>query len=249
MTDALEDTNRRFHAAYAKRREAAAKTAVVLVVLAPELTLCTLGKRAVYSFARDSFDAARSAAHLCVSLFVGHEASASRVGQALTQVTEREDDELMRATASLLRDCVSEEPGAQLSASFFRRCGERVLRLTELASDEQLGALHQAVEQALADLDPARHDDLQVVVAGDHQARRRSLGMQYFARRLPKERVMYGENITSVDEALTLVGTRILDREIAHAFFGDATRLQEDILGAATEASLADFSLAPIGSK
>jgi hypothetical protein len=75
--------------------------------------------------------------------------------------------------------------------------------------------------------------------------------MQYFRRRLrepegAEERVTYGEAVTDPDEALALVGRRRLDRAIALAFFGDAKRLQRDVLGDAVHEQLATLELAPI---
>ena len=80
-------------------------------------------------------------------------------------------------------------------------------------------------------------------MTGDHQARNRSLGMQYFQRRFgeepgEEERVAYGEGVEDADEAHALVGTRRLDNAVAAAFFGDPKRLQRDVLGNAVHALL-----------
>ena len=60
--------------------------------------------------------------------------------------------------------------------------------------------------------------------------------MQYFKRRFQEkpgtdQRVTYGENISDEAEAILLVATRRLDKQIAQAFFGDENRLQRDVLG------------------
>ena len=86
------------------------------------------------------------------------------------------------------------------------------------------------------------------MVTGDHQARTRSLGMQYFCRRLDEpadseHRVTYAEGVSDEQSALALVGTRRLDRAVARAFFGDPQRLQRDILGDAAHALLAESKL------
>jgi hypothetical protein len=88
---------------------------------------------------------------------------------------------------------------------------------------------------------------LEVVVAGDHQARARSLAMQYFQRRFGEERrretrIAYGERVATVAEALELVGTRRIDRAVAAAFYGDPTRLQQDVLGDAAARILDEMS-------
>ena len=86
-------------------------------------------------------------------------------------------------------------------------------------------------------------DTLHVVVAGAHQARTRSLGMLYFRKRLAEpegaeRRVLYAESATTPEAARALVGTFLLDRELAEAFFGDAARLQRDVLGDAAAEKL-----------
>ncbi len=73
------------------------------------------------------------------------------------------------------------------------------------------------------------------MVTGNHQARARSLGMQYFRRRFAEpegaeDRVAYAEGVEDPEEALALVGTRRMDREISAAFFGDEKHLQRDVL-------------------
>ena len=47
-------------------------------------------------------------------------------------------------------------------------------------------------------------------------------------------------------DALALAGTQRLDRVIATAFFGEAKRLQRDILGDARKRLLAEMDLPPL---
>lgn len=135
--------------------------------------------------------------------------------------------------------------------AFARQSGPQLLELTRLATRVQLTALHEVVEKALGELDAQGRAGLQVVVTGDHQARVRSLGMQYFCKRFhepdhAEARVTYAEGVDDVDEALALVGTRRLDVAIAKAFFGDPKRLQRDVLGDAVHELLATTELARI---
>jgi hypothetical protein len=72
--------------------------------------------------------------------------------------------------------------------------------------------------------------------------------MQYFERLLDEpagaeHRVTYAEGATSVNAALTLLGTRRMDRAIARAFFGDAGRLQRDILGDEAKGQLSKLDM------
>ena len=150
-------------------------------------------------------------------------------------------EELLRAA------CVSR---AGLEA-FARREGPVLLRLTEHATRIQLAALHAVVEDELSMLSAEERRTLEVVVAGDHQARVRSLAMQYFEKRFgespgEERRIAYGEGMQEAGEALVLVGKRRANRAIAAAFFGDAARLQRDVLGDAAASLLGDFPLESI---
>jgi hypothetical protein len=125
------------------------------------------------------------------------------------------------------------------------------LVLTDHATRYQLAALHQVVESLLGELTYEEKRTLRVVVVGVHQPRARSLVMQYFQQRLrepegAEERLAYAEGATTEDEALALVGTQRVDRAIATAFFGEAKRLQRDVLGDATKKRLAEMDLPPL---
>ncbi len=129
-----------------------------------------------------------------------------------------------------------------------RALGDGLLRLTFHATRAQLGRLDARAKEALQTLTSDEREKLHVVVAGDHQARDRSLGMQYFRKLLreepgKEERVVYAEGVTDAKAALLLVGTRRIDRKIALELFGDPRRLQRDILGDATEELLATLPM------
>jgi hypothetical protein len=149
-----------------------------------------------------------------------------------------------------LSDASTTMPSEAVEA-FARDTGPWLLRLTAHATRVQLAALDACVADALRELSEGERRQLHVVVTGDHQARVRSLGMQYFQKRFGEEegteaRVAYAEGVTDADEALALVGRRRLDAAIARAFFGDAKRLQRDVLGDAVHDLLARTELAPI---
>lgn len=181
------------------------------------------------------------------------------------QQGEREADDLVEESLPALRSVLHESKSfvervlaldhgsgqgraKELLCDYTQASGKRLLQLTELATRVQLNALHTVVEDALGALDESELRHLEVVVTGNHQARRRSLGMQYFQKRFAEaegaeDRVAYAEAVEDVDEALALVGTRRLDADIAKAFFGDAKRLQQDVLGDAAHDLLAKTKL------
>jgi len=258
-TDALGAGERVFHAAYSGAREGVRDQVPVLVVLPSELALHEQNRRQVVSYSRPAFARAKAAAHSAVALFAltcaESEAAQARAGIArllehlspARDVAQRSDSELCEQIDALLEKCLIFARAAHegtlsepVRAKFAADAGPRILHITELATCEQIAGLHEAVEALFSKLSTRQQAELQVVVVGDHQARARSLGMQYFKRRLQEDertdrRVTYGENIADEQEAIALVATRRLDQRIALAFFGDEHRLQRDVLGDAAK--------------
>jgi len=263
---ALESGNEVFHQAYGSARDGVREQVAVLVVLPTELAFHHQNQRRGMPYSRPSFAQAKSAAHIAVALFTltdtksdahcreavarlrEHVASARDAAQRPDRASLDEEIEKLLERCASFAQIACEHGGAErLRADFAGDAGPRILRITELATREQIAGLHQAVEEILSTLTPAEQMELEVVVVGDHQARARSLGMQYFKRRFREEpgqdrRVTYGENIADEQEAISLVATRRLDKRIALAFFGDESRLQRDVLGDAAKRCLDEMS-------
>ncbi len=70
---------------------------------------------------------------------------------------------------------------------------------------------------------------------GSQMPRKDNLAVQYFARLLGEtgegRRIIYAEAIFDEHRALNLLGTHLLDREIAASFFDDPLRMNRDLLG------------------
>jgi hypothetical protein len=266
--DSSEPVNAQFHELYDRVRTNASFSVPVLVVLADAMVLLHRGERAGATLDCPLLPTIKAVAHAPVAAFAAlHAAPGESVDgplkQALVALDERlgvldtsltEDPgtartvQCLRAIVTATRDYLNHVlaigigDGATLAA-FAKELGPLLLDATSDATHLQLVVLHERVTKMLSALDDADRQRLQVVVAGSHQARARSLPMQYFARLLgevpgAEVRVTYAEGARDVDEALTLVGTRLLDRAIAEAFFGNPGRLQYDILGDAAKAQL-----------
>jgi hypothetical protein len=73
-----------------------------------------------------------------------------------------------------------------------------------------------------------------VIVMGRQSPRRGNLAVQYFARLLELEgetaRLLYAESISDESKALDLLATRLVDDRASVGFFGNAQRLQIDLL-------------------
>ena len=242
--------NEAFHDAYAAAREAREDDAPVLVLLADELVAHWKGRRAHVVRPR-SFHAIKAISHAPIALY-----ALLRAGRDPADLRARLDAaELDEVPAGAARDDCAETlrqtRTAMASGEFPRSLGPLLYRLTLHATELHLDALDRAVNGELARLDARERARLQVVVTGDHQARSRSLGMQYFAKRLPKgdpagERILYAEGITEEKAAIDLVALQRLDREGAEMFVGDPSRRQSDVLGEAAAEVLGRITLAPI---
>jgi len=271
----LDDVNDAFHGAYAAVQSDASKDAPVLVVLADALIGFRGSERTEVTFTPRSFHVLKSVSHGPVAVFMavrGGERGAldaptraalaalrDRLVDARAALESEIDDMEARADSELVAtetiDLVDRVLAADTTrredlSAFTARMGPPLLRLLEHATRVQLVALHEHVEELLARMTADERRRLVVVVTGDHQARVRSFAMQYFRKRFGEtggeEHVLYGEGITSADEARALVGKNRADRDIAQAFFGDAKRLQRDLLGDAAAAFLATTRLPPI---
>ncbi|HEX6242816.1 MAG TPA: hypothetical protein VFZ61_18010 [Polyangiales bacterium] len=264
----LDAVNEQFHAAHEAARNQARHDAPVLVVLADELIVFEGGSRSAYSFSPPLFHILKSAAHAPVALFALCEreprersnalsALHTQICRSLVRLSAEElqlepavyDD--MRAVLERTRDLAQTlQAGAPREGvdAFAAAVGPGLLRLAHAATRVQLASLHAHTSQVLSTLSPAQRRTLHVVVAGDHQARVRSLPMQYFKKLLDEPaaeelRVTYAEGVRDERAAFELVGAQRLDRCMARAFFGEEKRLQRDILGDAAAVELESLDL------
>ena len=272
----LDVVNDAFHEAYDRGRVEAHRARPVFVVLADTLVFVHGDVRTKYSFAPRTFHVIKSIAHVPVALYAAllpcsgnapdeaarglllrlqrHTAdSLARLGDEheLDARTQRECREVLERSLPQIQRALDGRVERPELDGFAEGLGALLLSLIHTATALQLSALHAHVEAALGPLGPREREALHVVVTGDHQARTRSLGMQYFRKRLDEpsdseHRLTYAEGVSDEQGALALVGTHRLDRAVAHAFFGDEQRLQRDILGDAAHQLLSRSELSRI---
>ena len=261
MVDAVNDA---FHEAYGRERDVAAHGPPLFVVVGDVLTVLRRGERRDLTFVPPLSHVIKSAAHAPVALYSLLFAAAERDERpaldafratlSAAAIPDDDDPAVPDVRAVLSRTAAwADAPTTSRSAldDAARRLGPLLLRLTDHATRLQLARLDACVGEVLAAFDAGERAALTVVVTGDHQARARSLAMQYFGKRLGEgsegiERVLYAEGVSSVEEAVRLVGTQRFDAVVARAFFGDPARLQRDVLGDAVASQLADRDFTPI---
>ena len=274
----LQDCDDQFHDAYGRLRDAASRAAPVLVLFGESLILLDADRRREYVASAACTHVIKAVAHVPVGIFatLQERAGGAELGldaltlQRLSQLqcarlqagaalecldaASRGDVELVLAACHEFVETISRQQrvygGEQ--ARFAGALGPVLVRLIDHATRYELAALHAAVEAALGELTPAGRRKLEVVVAGVHQARARSLGLQYFQKRFgeapgEERRVAYAEAAADARQARHLVGVRRLDRVLAEAFFGDATRLQRDLLGDSAARQLAGLEFEAFG--
>jgi hypothetical protein len=119
--------------------------------------------------------------------------------------------------------------------AFARRMGPPQLINADLAAAAQLDSLHAATAEMRARLKPGQWDKLYVLVMGQKMPRGGNIVYEYFVRVMGRgeieRRLLYTEGLTTPDTAAPLVGTVVIDRDAAQAFFGDRYRLDRDLLG------------------
>ncbi len=266
-----DELNDAFHASYDEARKNAELEGPVFVLLADTLIVFRDERRRERRFTRSEYHLIKAAAHAPVALFAAMfdapdgplDARTRTTLVAIRQAAQRSAAgfELLGAEAAgdvrgavatslacLERMLAEDRVSRAWLEAFAAQAGPLLLRLTEHATKTQLASLHAAVEDELGALSDEERGALHVVVAGEHQARVRSLGMQYFQRRFgepagAETRVTYAEAVDSPADALALVGKLRFDRAIAVAFFGDPKRLQRDVLGDAAASLLGSTRL------
>jgi len=258
---ATDHVNEAFHDAYEAARDPGDGRSPVLVVLADTLTLLVGTSREAERFSPELFHVIKAVVHGPVAAFAAADdpERLRRLRDHLHRCERElaalgEEPEAVQRLRTIVADTLRFVAGALESAparperdAFARRLGKLLLTSTDDATRIQLAAIDRAAAKLLGTLSEAERATVQVVVAGAHQARARSLGMQFFGKLLGEradEQLVYAESIETEDEALTLVDTRLYDRTIATAFFGEATRLERDVLGDSVKARLADYESA-----
>jgi len=117
---------------------------------------------------------------------------------------------------------------------FARKMGPLLLTNAAESARLQIDALHKQVAAWRVKLPAEEWEKLKVVVSGSQMPRTHNLAVQYFARLFNEtgegKRIIYAEALFDEAKALNLLGTHLLDRAAAEAFFDDPERLHRDLL-------------------
>lgn len=153
-------------------------------------------------------------------------------------------------------------PPSSERARFAREVGPLLEKNLATGALAHLRGLHQAVQRVRRAAGDLGIDwaSVHVVIAGGHMQRTGCVSLQYFVHADPKRwtkepilprrrsrtletaepRLVYAENIEEASAADRLLATELVDERISEAFFGDPSRIHEDLMGPAAERLLAE---------
>jgi hypothetical protein len=130
-------------------------------------------------------------------------------------------------------------PDTTAIQTFARSVSPDVLANAADAAQAQLDGLHAAVQRIRSELSAAEWARSFVLVLGGKQPRVGNLQFEYFVNAVDGQadrRVIYAEGIFEPKQAVALLATILIDREIGTAFFNDDRRMERDLLSDAARA-------------
>lgn len=149
-------------------------------------------------------------------------------------VLERQQQLINMALALLNKTVKEQRISSDALTDYCRNSQKMVMQNVDEAVADQLLAVDTQVRQWRKELGPEKWDALNVVIVSGHMPRERNSNMQYFAKLLKQKRegsrLFYCEGLSEESDGLNLVGTHILDRKMAVAFFKDEWRMHRDLL-------------------
>jgi hypothetical protein len=162
-------------------------------------------------------------------------------------------DEVLVRQRTILEDSIGYidrvlEKGGPEEASlseYTRTVAPLLLANARDAARVQLDSLDEAFSPWRANLSDEEWERLYVIVLGPKMPRAGNLQFEYFAYAMGRDeigrRLLYGEGIFAIEPARQLLGTIVLDRQVARFFFDDPMRMDRDLLADGAQAYLLEL--------
>ena len=252
----LQELNRLFHDVYATRGEGVwqqlrSGETPVIVRTGDYLILHSGGEATEYEITGERYHELKATSHIpaIVHLLLAEEVlpadQAALLAGGLGELQRLGEgiDAIVSSTCALLNRMPGRGRDPELGdalADYGRATGPALQILAREAAEIEIEALDLAMRDIEARLTGKRLQESYFVICGGHQPRYKELSKMYFRRWLDSagwpdarigHRVLYAEGKESVDEALQLVRTRIVDGRLSAALFGVLTGLDKDVLG------------------
>ena len=271
----LLEVNKAFRAAYAAaRKDLLAHTGPVILVSGDDLVLLRDGRRSEAKVVPAAYHTLKTVSHIPLTIYAMTSPVADAPLDDDKRADLRQYRDKLPGVAKCLADCGLADAalqrqqklvaagGAFLDGAlengkltkddllgYVRRQTPLILENVKETARVQLDGLNRQVQAWKADMAPAEWQGLRVVVEGSPMPRKGNLAVQYFSRLLAETgeglRIIYAESLFDESRALNLLGTNLLDSDIATAFFADPMRMHRDLLGDAASDCLNEMKLRP----
>ncbi len=259
------EMNLRFRESYAKnRRGKIDKLGPVAIFREDKLILRYRGKREEFVIIPQQFTLLKSVSHIPLAIFVMLEDKAgSRLDEdsikTLTVYAESIDkaasniDKWKLSASSLARQHQIIDAGKAMIdrivksgtvngdelQRFTREMGPLVLENAYESLALQLDVIDGRLKTWKEGISPEDWKRLRVAVMAPHMPREENSTVQYLQKMLKQnyegEGIIYGEGKNEEDFAMDLIGTHVLDRQVAINFFKDPWRMHRDLLADAAK--------------
>lgn len=253
---ALQKLNRLFHDTYSARGDGVweqlrSGETPVIVRTGDRLVLHSDGETTDYEITGERYHELKAACHIPAAVHLALAEAESPADQAAVLAAGLEGldglgasvDAIVCSTRILLEKMrvAARESDLQEALAAYRSAARRALEaLAREAAGIEIDAMDSAMRGIEARLPQKRLRESYFVICGGHQPRYKQLSKMYFRRWLDEagwpgsriaHQVIYAEGKETLDEALELVRTRIVDGRLSAALFEDLTSLDEDVLG------------------
>lgn len=264
----FQKTNDKFRELYAEARSRMIKLSEpTIIVFGDEIVLLDGPNRSSRKFISDKYTLLKSVDHISLAVFVCLKLDADRplLPEKMRQISEfkRLSEKALAALDSCNLDSESlarqkllinksleiiekVEKQRTISSSqlqaFCREIAKPVMKNADDGVQSQLSIIDSVVREWRDSLSDEKWKRLKVVILGGHMPRQQQSNMQYFSKLFKQkregDRLIYCEGLSEENDALNLLATHGIDREIAVAYFNDEWRMHRDLLSDSATAYL-----------
>lgn len=260
MSREFEKTNERFREFYAEARTRMTKLSEpTIIAFGDEIVLIDGDRRRSRKYISDQYTLLKCVDHISLAVFVFLKIDAGKplTDEKLKQLDEYKrlsvkasasldhcglDAETLARQKLLISKSVEMIDKAQKQKtvtsaelqSFCRDIAKPVMKNADEGIASQLRTIDGIVKGWRADLGEDKWNKLTVVIVSGHMPREQHSNFQYFSKLLKQKRegkrLIYCEGLSTETDALNLLGTHAIDREIAISYFNDEWRMHRDLL-------------------
>ena len=239
---ALQALNKIARADYAQARTRLLQHAGPILLVTDKLSLLRGERREEASLTPPGFDELKAIAHAPLglhALFVDGDPEPARLEELRAAIRRvlAELPSLPLTEAQRQRQVRLLEASLRLSShaelpAFEKEVAPLLLDNAREAARAQVDLLHEGVKR-FRDLLGTDLDRVHVVIIAAHMPRQGLLALAYFERLLHEReggRIVYAEEKWAEKDALSLLGTHLIDASIGQGFFGEPLRMHRDLL-------------------